>query len=124
MRFTLARLEPVVYGTLRMIAGAMFACHGLQKVFGVLGGHAVPIASQLGVGGIIELVAGLLIALGIFTRWSAFIASGQMAVAFFQFHAPHGILPIQTKADDTVLYCFVFLLFWVRGSGIYALRPD
>lgn len=124
MKFTLARLEPIVYGALRMIAGAMFACHGLQKTFGILGGHAVPLTSQLGLGGVIELVTGLAIAIGVGTRWAAFFAAGQMAVAYFQFHAPHGVLPIQTHADDTVLYCFVFLLVCVRGSGVYAIRPD
>ncbi|MFT3698817.1 MAG: DoxX family protein [Kofleriaceae bacterium] len=124
MKFTLARLEPVVYGVLRMIAGAMFACHGLQKVFGILGGHAVALRTQMGIGGVIELVTGVLIAIGVGTRWAAFFACGQMAVAYFQFHAPHGVLPIQTNADDTVLYCFVFLLFCVRGSGVYAIRPD
>ena len=117
-------LEPIVYPALRIIAGAMFACHGIQKLFGVFGiAEAVPLFSQLGLGGVIELVGGILIALGLFTRPAAFLASGQMAVAFFQFHVAetHKILPIQSGADDTVLYCFVFLLFFVRGGGRYAL---
>jgi putative oxidoreductase len=117
---TLEPLEAIVYPALRIIAGAMFACHGIQKLFGVFGAeHAVPLFSQLGVGGVIELTGGVLIALGLFTRPAAFICSGQMAVAFFQFHVAETgkILPIQSGADDTVLYCFVFLLFLVRGGG-------
>jgi len=128
LRRLIDQLDPIVYPALRVIAGGMFACHGLQKLFGVLGTdehpvHAVAVLSQLGLGGVIELTGGLLIALGLFTRAAAFVASGQMAVAFFQFHVAKSgyILPIQAEADDTVLYCFVFLLFFVRGPGAFAL---
>ena len=77
-----------IYGVLRIVSGALFACHGAQKVFGVLGGaggsgHAAELLSLHGVAGIIELVGGILIAIGLLTRYAAFISSGQMAVAYF-----------------------------------------
>jgi putative oxidoreductase len=110
------RAEPIVYNALRIIAGAMFMLHGMQKTFGLWG-----LDPQLQVGGYIELVTGIMIALGIGTRAAAFLASGQMAVAYFQFHWKFAfderILPLVNHGDDTVLYCFVFLLFTVRGAG-------
>jgi putative oxidoreductase len=118
------QLDPIVYPALRIVAGAMFACHGIQKLFGVFGAeHAVPLFSQMGLGGVIELVGGILVAIGLGTRLAAFLMSGQMAVAFFQFHVLQTgqLLPIQNGADDTVLYCFVFLMFFVRGPGPFAL---
>jgi len=120
----LDRLDPIVFTAFRVLSGAMFMCHGIQKVFGTLGlTHAVPLSTQVGIGGVIELVTGALIALGLFTRGAAFIASGQMAVAYFQFHVGESgkILPIQNGGDDTVLYCFWFLLLVVRGAGPWSL---
>jgi len=120
----LDRLDPIVYTAFRVLSGLMFMCHGIQKVFGTFGlPHALPLTSQGGIGGVIELVTGTLIALGLFTRCAAFIASGEMAVAFFQFHviASHKLLPIQNGGDDTVLYCFWFLLLFVRGAGPWSL---
>lgn len=120
----LDRLDPIVYTAFRVLSGLMFMCHGIQKVFGTLGlPHAVPLSTQVGIGGVIELVTGALIALGLFTRGAAFLASGQMAVAYFQFHVgeTHKILPIQNGGDDTVLYCFWFLLLCVRGAGPWSL---
>ena len=114
------RAEPIVYPALRIIAGAMFMLHGIQKTFHAFGlNQELPI--QLQIGGYIELVTGALIALGLGTRVAAFLASGQMAVAYIQFHwklrFDENILPIVNGGDDTVLYCFVFLLFCVRGAG-------
>jgi len=120
-----ARAEPIVYAALRIIAGAMFMCHGLQKTFGLWGLDPDKLTAQLQVGGYIELVTGLMIALGIGTRAAAFIASGQMAVAYFQFHwklaFDRQILPLLNHGEDTVLYCFLFLLFTVRGAGGFSL---
>ena len=89
----LGRVAPLCYALLRIVAGFLFACHGAQKLFGVLGGTVVPIASQRGAAGIIELVGGTLIALGLFTGYAAFVASGEMAVAYFKAHAPQGVWP-------------------------------
>jgi putative oxidoreductase len=116
----LGKLEPIVFAALRIIAGAMFACHALPKLFGVFG-ETVPVGSQFWIGGIIELVTGIAIAAGLGTRIAAFLASGQMAVAYVQFHwgfhFDERILPITNHGDDAVLYCFVFLLVFVRGPG-------
>jgi putative oxidoreductase len=95
--------------------------HGAQKVFGVLGGTAVPLASMQGVAGLIELVGGILIAIGLFASWAAFIASGEMAVAYFMAHAPQGFWPHLNKGELAVLYCFAFLYIACRGAGRYAL---
>lgn len=119
-----ARLDMIIYSALRILAGAMLACHGVQKLFGLFGGHMAHVGSQMWIGGVIELVGGLLVAVGYHTRLAAFILSGQMAVAYFQFHVGSDltkILPISNGGDDTVLYCFLFLLIWARGGGPYSL---
>src|SRR5689334_6759607 len=100
---------PYLYVLLRIIAGLLFACHGAQKLLGMFGGFGghpgatAPLFSQMGLAGIIELVGGLLIALGIFTGPAAFIASGEMAFAYFQAHFPHGFWPIQNGGETAVL---------------------
>ena len=112
-----AKLAPWFYVLLRVIAGLAFAQHGAQKLFGVLGGQAVSLATQRGLAGIIEFVGGIMIALGLFTGPVAFIASGEMAWAYFQSHAPRGLWPIQNGGELAVLYCFIFLYLSAVGSG-------
>jgi putative oxidoreductase len=94
-----------------------FAQHGAQKLFGVLGGQAVSLATQRGLAGIIEFVGGIMMALGLFTGPVAFIASGEMAWAYFQAHSPRGFWPIQNGGELAVLYCFIFLYLSAVGSG-------
>jgi len=113
----LTRLSEIAYVLLRIVAGLMFAQHGAQKLFGVLGGKAAPLFSLLGVAGVIELVAGVLIALGVLTGWMAFLASGQMAVAYFRNHAGQGFWPVENRGELAALYCFVFLYIALRGGG-------
>lgn len=126
MRF-LSKLEEPAYAALRIIAGFMLSVHGLQKLFGWLTTRPTPpVFSQLWFGGAIELVGGVLIAVGLGTRLAAFIASGTMAVAYFQFHmkgdtADWRWLPIVNQGEGAVLYCFVFLLVACRGPGKLAL---
>jgi putative oxidoreductase len=120
--FDRARLETATYAALRIIAGAMFTFHGTQKLFGVLATKAGPeVGSQMWVGGVIELVCGVLIAVGLFTRIAAFLASGMCAVAYIQFHWKGALdgnfFPIVNKGELAVLYSFVFLFFAVRGAG-------
>jgi putative oxidoreductase len=121
------RFEGPTQAALRIVAGAMFACHGMQKILGLLGATSLPaVGSQLWVGGIIELLGGTLIALGLFTRVAAFLASGTMAVAYIQFHWKLQLdhnkwLPIINKGELAVLYCFVFLMIAVRGGGLASL---
>ena len=117
MQKALARFAPYFYVALRIAAGLAFAEHGAQKLFGVLGGQAVALTSQRGLAGIIEFVGGIMIALGLFTSPVALIASGEMAWAYFQNHAPKGAWPIQNGGELAVLYCFIFLYLSALGSG-------
>jgi len=119
MRF-LERYEAPIYAVFRIVLGLLFACHGAQKILGLFGG---PKAGQplMIVGGWIELLAGLLIAIGLFAAVAAFIASGEMAVAYFMAHAPHGWVPIVNKGELAVVYCFVFLFIAARGSGVWSV---
>ena len=121
MQRVLGRFEPHLYAALRIVAGLLFALHGAQKLFGVLGGKQMPLLSQMGLAGVIEFVGGLMIAAGLFTSWVAFIASGQMAVAYFQAHAPRGPWPIQNGGELAVLYCFLFLYVAARGTGPFGI---
>jgi putative oxidoreductase len=105
----------------RVVIALLFACHGAQKLFGVLGGTRMTGNPLLLTGGIIEFGAGLLIAFGLFTRVAAFVASGEMAVAYFKMHAPHGFWPIQNKGELAVVYCFFFLFVAAHGAGPYSL---
>ena len=113
------------YALLRIVAGAMFAFHGVQKVLGLLTEQQPPVGSQLWIGGALELVCGLAIALGFFTRVAAFLASGTMAVAYFQFHwkfqFDSAFFPIVNRGELAVLYSFVFLYLACRGSGRWSL---
>lgn len=115
----LGRYSTVFYALLRIVAGVLFACHGAQKVFGVLGGQKQE--GLLQVAGIIELVAGILIAVGLFTGFVAFIACGEMAVAYFKQHAPGGFWPIINKGELSVLFCFIFFYFASIGSGVLSI---
>ena len=126
MQNRLSRYADAGYVLLRVVAGLMFACHGAQKIlglFGGFGGHGgkAPIGSLMGIGGLIELVGGVFIALGIFTSIAAFLASGEMAVAYFMAHFKDGFWPIENKGELAVLYCFVFLYIAMRGSGRWSV---
>jgi putative oxidoreductase len=116
-----SHLAAFAYAALRFVAGAVFMMHGLQKVFGVLGGNQVALMSRIGAAGLIELIGGFLIAVGLFTSPVAFIASGEMAFAFFLSHYPRGIWPVQNGGEPAVLYCFLFLYISTRGGGRFSL---
>jgi putative oxidoreductase len=122
-------LEPkseAAYAALRIVSGLLFSFHGVQKIFGVLTDHQPAFGTQLWFGGVIELVCGVLIALGIFTRWAAFLASGTMAVAYTQFHwrLQFGaeFLPAVNKGELAILYAFLFLFIACRGAGIWSVQ--
>lgn len=124
----LGRYEPMAYAALRIVAGGMFLVHGLTKLFGWLG-PSQAVGSQLWIGGVIELVGGALIALGLFTRPAALLASGTMAVAYFQYHWKlsfdgWAFLPAVNHGELAVLYCFVFLLIALRGAGIWSVEQS
>jgi putative oxidoreductase len=118
----LGRFAPYIYALLRIVAGLLFAEHGAQKLLGVLGGHQVAIKSQFGLAGVIELVGGLMIAAGLYASLLGFIASGEMAVAYFQVHAPQGWWPIRNGGELALLYCFVFLYIAARGNGMWSIQ--
>jgi len=113
------------YALMRIVAGFMFAFHGAQKVLGILSEFQPPMGSQLWIGGVIELVGGLAVLLGFGTRIAAFICSGEMAVAYFQFHWKFQLgaafFPAVNKGELAVLYCFVFLLIACRGGVKWSL---
>ncbi len=121
MERVLGRFAPQLYAIMRMVVGLLFACHGAQKLFGVLGGQQVQLASQFGLAGVIEFVGGLMIAIGFLTGTVAFIASGEMAFAYFTAHMPRGGLPIQNGGELAALYCFVFLYIAARGAGVWGV---
>jgi len=112
---------PHAYALMRIVIGLLFICHGLQKVFGMfggMGGGPVPLVSFFGVAGIIEIIGGAFITLGLFAGYVAFIASGEMAVAYFIGLFPKGFWPIRNGGELAVLNCFIFLYMATRGSGI------
>ena len=113
----LGRLQSYAYAALRIVAGFLFALHGYQKVFGWFGGRAADLTSLLGAAGMIESVAGVLIAAGLWTRPVAFLASGEMAVAYFRAHLPRGPWPIQNGGELAALYAFLFLYVALSGAG-------
>ena len=121
MQRILGRFGEAAYAAMRIVLAFIFMCHGLQKLFGVLGGRVVPLASLAGVAGVIETVAGALILIGLLTSWAAFIASGEMAAAYFIQHAPRGGLPIQNGGELAVTLCFAFLFIATRGGGAFSV---
>ena len=132
LKTLLSPLADRVYGAIRIVTGLMFSFHGMQKVFGLMWDPSWPrpsLTSQAGIGGVIELVTGLLIALGLFTRCAAFLASGTMAVAYWQFHVfgnpkLHGVekfIPAINQGTAAALYCFWFLYMACKGSGPWSV---
>lgn len=127
MEKLLERYSPYLYATMRVVLGFLFACHGAQKLFGVLGGAGgegttAALFSLPWFAGLIELLAGLLVLAGFLTRYAAFIASGEMAVAYFLMHFRNGFWPILNGGELAALYCFIFL--FVAGRGAWACSID
>ena len=121
----LKKYADYAYALMRIMAGFMFSFHGAQKILGVLSEFRPPPGSQLWVGGIIELLGGLAVMLGVQTRWAAFLCSGTMAVAYFQFHWKFQMgpqfFPAINKGELAALYCFVFLVIAARGGVTWSL---
>ena len=121
MKRFLGRISEQLYSLMRLVVGFLFACHGAQKLFGALGGQKQELMSLMGAAGAIEFFGGLLIAIGLFTTWAAFISSGQMAVAYFMAHARNGTLPIRNRGELAVVYCFLFLFIAAHGGGRFSV---
>ena len=120
------RYAPATLAALRIGVGLAYWSHGLQKIFGFLGGFGpnggtVDLMTRFGASGVIELIAGGLIVIGFGTRWAAFIASGEMAVAYFQFHAPTSLFPSVNMGAPALLYCFFYLYLVFAGPGAWSL---
>ncbi len=122
----MSRFERYAYALLRIVTGLLFLIHGTSKVIGFPAAAAMkgPLPPVVLASGIIELVTGLLVALGIFASYAAFLASGEMAVAYFTAHWKLGhasFFPLVNKGELAVLYCFVFLYIFARGPGIWSV---
>ena len=116
------RFADIAYSLMRVVVGFLFTCHGAQKLFGVLGGRQELHDPQGLVAGIIEFGTGIAVALGLFSAVAAFIASGEMAVAYFKAHATHGFWPILNRGELAVVYCFIFLYISTQGDRGLSVR--
>jgi putative oxidoreductase len=112
---------PVVLSLFRIFFGLLFMCHGTSGLFGWPAAASAASGSLLWLAALIELITGVLITLGLFTRPAAFIASGEMAVAYFTQHLPHGFWPINNHGELAVMFCWAFFLIVFTGPGVYAL---
>jgi putative oxidoreductase len=124
MEFTwLSRWQPQILALLRIVTGLLFLEHGLSKFFGFPVPFPMPgpLPPLLIAAGVIECVAGVLVTLGLFTRLAAFIAAGEMAVAYWMQHFPQGFWPIANKGEAAILFCFVFLYLAAAGAGAWSV---
>jgi putative oxidoreductase len=120
----LDRYTPYALAALRIVAALIFMEHGTQKLFGFPAAPQngfPPVGSLLWIGGVLEAGGGLLLLLGLFTRPVAFVLSGEMAVAYWMFHAPASFYPLLNRGDAAILYCFVFLLLVFTGPGAWSV---
>lgn len=122
----IGRYSTYIYAILRIVAGFLLIWHGSQKFFGYPpSGTPSPdgLSMLMAIGGVIELIGGILIMIGLFTSFTAFIVSGMMAVAYFGWHFDmQAFLPLQNKGELAVIYCFVFLYIAARGSGVWSVE--
>ena len=119
----LDKYAPIILGITRILVALLFLQHGLMKLFGFPAPVGMgPLPPLMLVAGIIELVTAVLIALGLFSRIAAFIASGEMAAAYFMVHARMGFYPILNKGEDAILFCFIFLYLAAAGPGAFAIN--
>ena len=124
--FFMARWEPELRSLLRIVTAAAFMQHGVQKLFGLLGGvdgqgGTVELLSRFGVAGVLETFGGLLVLVGLLTRPVAFVLAGEMAFAYFLVHFPNGFWPVQNRGEVVVLFCFVFLYLSAAGPGPWSV---
>ena len=119
----LGRYSSQILGITRIIVGLLFLEHGLMKLVGFPGAMGTgPLPPLMLAAGIIEVVGGGLVALGLFSRYAAFVCSGQMAVAYFIAHFPRGIYPALNGGDGAILFCFIFLYLAAAGPGAFAVN--
>lgn len=122
MQQYLGKFEGTAFLILRVVLAFLYWSHGPKWLFGWFGGRPIPLTPLLTVAGVLETVGGILIALGLLTSWVAFIACGEMAVAYYIAHIPRGgWMPIMNGGEITVALCFAFLYLATRGGGPYSL---
>jgi len=118
----LSRWQPQILALLRIVVGLLFLEHGLSKFFGFPVPFPVhPLPTLLIAAGVIECLSGFLVTIGLFTLLAAFIASGEMAVAYWMEHFPNGFWPLANKGEAAILYCFVFLYLAAAGAGAWSV---
>jgi putative oxidoreductase len=127
---SIARIAPLALALLRVVAGALFLQHGLIKLIGFPLPGAIPFdavlnwslpEAQLWIAAVIEVLTGALLILGLFTRFAALIASGEMAIAYWQVHFPNGPWPAGNKGEAAILFCFIFFYIFFAGPGALSL---
>jgi putative oxidoreductase len=119
---SLSAYRPHLLAILRIMTALLFLAHGTAKLLGFPDiGMSVPLFSLFGLAGVIEIVGGVLLVLGLFTRPVAFILAGEMAVAYFMAHAPQGFFPLANQGDSAVLFCFIFLYLVAAGPGAWSI---
>ncbi len=121
MTFFMRRFDGETYALLRIVTGFLFLWHGSQKLFGFPQAAPDAPAFILYVAGSIEFIGGLLVAVGLFTRWAAFLCSGLMASAYWMAHGTKHILPLLNEGELAALYCFVFLFISAHGAGRWSM---
>ena len=118
----LTALSPYFLAVLRVVTALLFIAHATGKLFGFPDlGFRPPLLSLFGIAGVIEIVGGILLVLGLFTRAAAFILAGEMAVAYFMVHAPQNVFPILNQGESAILFCFVFFYLVFAGAGAWSL---
>jgi len=116
------RFGPQTHGLLRIVTALLLLLHSTSKLFNFPPfGMPVPVGSLLWIAGVIELVFGLLLIVGLLSRISAFILSGEMAVAYWMFHAPKSTFPSQNQGEVAILFCFIFLFIAATGPGAWSI---
>ena len=122
MPMFMQRYAPQTYALMRMVTGFLFLWHGAQKLFSIPIPPPMQIPSfVVAIAGPIELVGGVLVMIGLFTSWAAFLCSGLMAFAYWMGHGTQALLPLQNMGELAALYCFVFLYISAHGSGIWSV---
>ncbi|GHH84411.1 integral membrane protein [Streptomyces sulfonofaciens] len=114
--------RPYAIGLFRIVVALLFACHGASTLFGAFGGQSQPAGAWPGwYAAVIQLVGGLLVLVGLYTRPAALISSGSMAFAYFKVHQPHALLPIQNGGEPAAMFCWAMLLLVFTGSGAFGV---
>ena len=116
-----SKYEAPVYTILRLVAGFLFLWHGSQKLFAFPPAEQVIPPHIVFIAGPIEFFGGIFVMIGLWSRWAAFICSGEMAYAYWAVHSTHAILPLQNGGELAIIYCFLFLFISARGSGLFSI---